>query len=496
MYKPNLILFQFLFIILLLTSCKDGSDKGKSTEERPNIIYILADDLGYRETGAYGQTIIKTPNIDRLADEGMKFTQHYSGSPVCAPSRCVLLTGKHTGNSYIRDNYELGGYLDENEGGQMPLPPNTPNIATMLRGAGYATGVIGKWGLGGPGSTGIPTQQGFDYFYGYLCQKQAHNYYPTHLWENEEWDTLNNTFFRAHQEFVGDPANPADYNKYKGNDYAMDKMAEKAMEFIENHKKGPFFLYLPFPAPHLALQVPDESLAMYNFQEDTAYFGDKGYLPQFRPLATYAAMITQMDMHIGNIIALVQELGLEENTVVMFSSDNGTTFDVGGVNRYYFNSLGELNGHKGRVLEGGIRVPFIVKWPGKVAPGSVSEHISAFWDILPTLRDMGGASYEYEIDGHSLLPTLLAQGNQEEHEFLYWEYHAYGAMQAVRMGDWKGIRLNIREHPDGHIALYNLANDVGETTDVSEKYPDVVAQIRTAMATRSLSHVKEWNPNW
>ena len=477
-------------------SCSESTTNFSEKTEQPNIIYILADDLGYRELGSYGQEIIKTPSLDKLAEEGMRFTQHYSGSPVCAPSRCVLLTSRHTGNSYIRDNYELGGFLDENEGGQMPLPPNTPNIASMLKEVGYTTGVIGKWGLGGPGSTGVPNKQGFDYFYGYLCQKQAHNYYPTHLWENNVWDTLNNIYFHPHQRFEGEVDNSSDFDKYKGNDYAMDKMAEKAEMFIRENQDDPFFLYLPFPVPHLALQVPDEALDMYPFPEDSVYLGNKGYLPHERPLAAYAAMITRMDEHIGKILTLVADLGLEDNTVVMFSSDNGATFDVGGVNRFFFNSVGELNGHKGRVLEGGIRVPFIVKWPGNVEPGTVSDHISAFWDILPTVRDITGASYPYEIDGISLLPTLLGESNQSEHEFLYWEYHAYGAMQAVRMGNWKGIRLNTREEPDGPIALYNLETDVGETTDVSEQYPDIVAQIEAAMASRTRSHVKAWNPAW
>jgi len=215
-------------------------------QQPPNIIFILADDLGYRELGCYGQEIILTPNVDQLAGEGMRFTQFYSGSTVCAPSRCVLLTGKHTGHAYVRDNYELGGWLDEDEGGQLALPGGTTTLATLLKERGYTTGVIGKWGLGGPGSEGVPTKQGFDFFYGYLCQKQAHNYYPTHLWKNEQWDTLNNSYFSPHQKFVGDENDLASYEKYKGKDYAQDEMAEEALKFIRENRENPFFLYLPF----------------------------------------------------------------------------------------------------------------------------------------------------------------------------------------------------------------------------------------------------------
>lgn len=493
MYKNGLILLLFLF----LASCNKIADPEKSSEVKPNIIYILADDLGYRETGAYGQTIIKTPSIDKLANEGMLFTQHYSGSTVCAPSRCVLLTGLHTGHSYIRGNYELGGYRDDNEGGQMPLPPHLPNMAKMLQDAGYVTGVIGKWGLGGPGSTGIPSKQGFDYFYGYLCQKQAHNYYPSHLWENNHWDTLRNEYFSPHQKWDGeDIHNPEEYKKYKGVDYAMDKMGEKALAFIRDHQYERFFLYLPFPVPHVSLQVPDVALLMYDHLDDTPYLGERSYLPHIRPHAAYAAMITRMDQHIGNVMALLKELDIEKSTIVMFSSDNGTTYN-GGVDMAFFNSLGELSGYKTWLGEGGIRVPFIVKWPGVVEPGSKTNHISAFWDILPTIRDITDGTYPNPVDGISLVPILTGHGDQQEkHDFLYWEYPARGGMQAVRMGRWKAIRLNTRKEPGGPIALYDLENDISETTDVSASHPDIVAKMEMAMSTRTRAHIKEWNPVW
>jgi arylsulfatase A-like enzyme len=249
----------------LAFSCSSAEPESSEqpTPHLPNIIYIMADDLGYQELGSYGQELIKTPYLDQLAEQGMRFTDFYAGSTVCAPSRCTLLTGKHTGHSYVRDNYELGDFSDENEGGQLPLPEGTFTLAGMLKEKGYHTGAIGKWGLGGPGSTGIPNQQGFDYFYGYLCQKQAHNYYPTHLWENEEWDTLDNTYFHPHQQFDGNHEKPDDYQKYKGQEYSQDLMAGKALEFIDQHHDQPFFLYLPFPVPHLALQVPVASLQQY-----------------------------------------------------------------------------------------------------------------------------------------------------------------------------------------------------------------------------------------
>ncbi len=481
-------------LLVLMIACESPREDA-ATEAPPNIVYILADDLGYGELGSYGQTKIKTPHLDRLAAEGLRFTQHYSGSPVCAPSRCTLLTGKHTGHCLVRDNYELGGFADDEERGQLPLPPGAFTLGRMLQNQGYATAAIGKWGLGGPGSTGIPNEQGFDLFYGYLDQKQAHNYYPTHLWRNTAWDTLRNAYFHPHQKLEGDENDPASYEPYKGQDYAADLMADEAVQFIRDHKDRPFFLYLPFPIPHVALQVPDEELAQYDGAfEETPYKGEKGYLPHPRPLSAYAAMISRMDAHIGRIMALLDELGLDDNTLVMFSSDNGPTY-AGGVDAAFFESAGPLREMKGSVYEGGIRVPMIARWPGRIAPGATTDHVSAFWDVVPTLAEITGATPPADIDGVSFLPTLLGQGEQAPSSELYWEYHGrnWNGAQAVRLGDWKGVRHGGHDDPNAPIELYNLATDIGEQHDVAAEHPDVVAQIKAIMDSRTVSEIERWN---
>ncbi len=460
----------------------------------PNIIYFLADDLGYGEVGAYGQELIQTPNLDRLATEGMRFTQHYSGSPVCAPSRCTLLTGRHTGHCYVRDNFELGGFADEEERGQLPLAPGTFTLGSMLQDAGYTTAAIGKWGLGGPGSTGEPNEQGFDFFYGYLDQKQAHNYYPTHLWKNGVWDSLGNKYFHPHQRFEGDDLNdPAAYDRYKGQDYAPDLMMDEAEAFIRRNAEQPFFLYVPHVVPHLALQVPDEALAQYDgVFDELPYPGGQGYLPHIRPTSAYAAMISRMDEHLGRLMSLLEELGLADNTMVIFSSDNGPTY-VGGVDVELFNSSGGLRGGKGEVYEGGIRVPMIAWWPGHIAPGTTTGHVSAFWDVMPTLAEIAGANPIAEVDGTSLLPVLLGQKAPPPSE-MYWEYHgrSWQGAQAVRIGDWKGVRLGGHDDPEAPIELYNLADDPAETNDMATQHPDIVGRIDAIMRSRSPSHIERW----
>lgn len=449
---------------------------------RPNIIFILADDLGYGELGCYGQEKIRTPNIDRLASLGMRFTQHYSGSPVCAPSRCVLLTGKHTGHAFIRDNDEMPErgdvWHDPELEGQRPLPPGTITVASLLKEAGYTTGAIGKWGLGGPASTGEPNRQGFDFWFGYLCQRAAHNYYPTHLWKNGEKFLLEgNAYFFPHQRFPEgkDPYDRNSYKQYRGKTYAMDVMVKEALAFIRENASRPFFLYLPFPVPHAAIQVPDDSLKEYEgaFPEKP-YLGDKGYLPHPTPRAGYAAMVTRMDREIGRILALLKKLGLEERTLVIFSSDNGPTFN-GGTDSEFFQSTGPLRGLKTTLYEGGIRVPMIAAWPGKIPAGTVTDNISAFWDVLPTIMDVVGLPAPEGIDGISFLPTLIGKPEkQKPHPYLYWEYHS---RQAVRMGDWKALR----KAPDGQIELYNLKNDIGEKHDVAERHPEIVRKMRMIM---------------
>jgi len=454
----------------------------KDTPVPPNIIFILADDLGYGELGSYGQTKIRTPNLDRMAAQGMRFTQHYSGSPVCAPSRCVLLTGKHTGHAYIRDNDELSErgdvWRDPDLEGQRPLLPDTITIGTLLQKAGYTTAAIGKWGLGSPGNAGAPHLQGFDLWFGYLCQRVAHNYYPTHLWKNDKKYILEgNDYFFPHQKFPEDrdPSNPASYSDYAGQVYSMDPMVEVALEFIQKNQNRPFFLFLPFIVPHVSIQVPEDSLKEYEgaFPE-TPYKGEKGYLPHPKPRAGYAAMITRMDREIGKIMTLLQELGLDEDTLVLFSSDNGPTFN-GGTDSEFFNSAGPLRGLKTMLYEGGIRVPLIARWPGKIVPGSVSEHISSFWDYLPTFTELVGADTPKDIDGISFLPTLLDHPDeQKKHEFLYWEYQG---KQAVRLGNWKAYRGSV----DAKIELYNLNNDISEQHDVAAMNSEITAQIEDIM---------------
>jgi arylsulfatase len=454
---------------------------GGETDRPPNIILVLADDLGYGELGSYGQEKIRTPHIDRLAAEGMRFTDHYSGSPVCAPSRDVLLTGLHTGHSYIRANDELSDrgdvWRDLSLEGQRPILANTYTIGTMLQDAGYVTGAIGKWGLGGPGSTGEPNSQGFDHWYGYLCQRIAHNYYPPWLWRNTEKDSLEeNEYFHPHQRLPedADPFDPASYEPYAGGQYSMDLMAEEALEFIRHNKDEPFFLYVPFPVPHVSLQVPEESLAEYDGAfEETPYRGDKGYLPHRAPRAAYAAMITRMDREIGRIMVLLEELGLDDNTIVFFTSDNGPTFN-GGTDSEFFNSAGPLRGLKTQLYEGGIRVPLIARWPGRIEPGSTSGQLSAFWDFLPTLADLAGTEVRADVDGISIVPTLLGYDDQQQPEYLYWEYTG---RQAVRMGRWKAYRAAI----DAPIELYDLRADIGESNDVAAENPEVVARMARIM---------------
>jgi len=445
-----------------LTGCGCGDQKEKTTP--PNIIFILADDLGYNEPGCYGQEIIKTPNIDRIAAEGMRFTQHYSGSPVCAPSRCVLLTGKHTGHSYVRNNFEVKG--GDGFWGQKPIPDTTITIAEILKSECYATAAIGKWGLGKTGSEGDPSNQGFDLFYGFNCQRHAHNHYPRFLIKNQDTIWL-----------VGNT------RELTGEQYSQDLFIEEALQFIKNNETTPFFLYLPFAIPHLSIQVPEESLAEYKGIIPEDDYIHKGYLKHPFPRAGYAAMITHMDKGIGQIMALLEELNIEDNTLIIFTSDNGPTFNrLGGSDSEFFKSAGTFRGLKGSVYEGGIRVPFVARWPGKIEPGTTNDFVCAFQDILPTLSEVAGVSDKNpdNIHGISFAPTLLGKTNQEEHEYLYMEFASYGGQQMVRTGDWKGVRQNMFKD-SLHIELYNLSDDIGEQNDVSEQHPEIVEQIRKIM---------------
>ena len=453
--------------------------------KQPNIIFILGDDLGYSELGCYGQQKIRTPNIDRLAAEGMRFTQHYSGNAVCAPSRCVLMTGMHPGHAFIRDNREV------QPEGQWPIPSGTVTLAALLKSKGYRTGAFGKWGLGGPGSSGDPLKQGVDRFYGYNCQRVAHNYYPTHLWDDDRRVRLNNPEFSAHQRLPENAilSDPASYAAYAGTEYAPDLITEQALRFIRENTGHPFFLYYPTTVPHLALQVPADSLREYLGRwDDPPYTGMNGYLPHFAPRAAYAAMITRMDREVGRMVTLVRELGLEEDTIFVVSSDNGPTYDrIGGSDSEFFRSAGTFRGLKGSLYEGGNRVPCIVRWSGRIASGTSSDRVTGFEDWMPTLLELAGSpkAAPNDIDGVSFAPTLLG-GRQDARSFLYREFPGYGGQQYVRIGNWKGVRQNLNPDardakPNMHIELYNLEDDPSETRDLSGERPDVVARIAKIM---------------
>jgi arylsulfatase len=483
-------------ILILCSLTLFGCNTKKKEKSPPNIIYFLADDLGYGEVGVYGQTKIKTPNIDALAKNGMMFTQHYSGAPVCAPARYVFLTGKHTGHAFIRGNDEWNErgdvwnyekvFLDSSLEGQRPIPKNTVTLGDQLKKAGYKTSILGKWGLGAPETDGIPNLQGFDFFYGYNCQRQAHNLYPAHLWENSEKILLDNELIAPNTKLdsLADAYSDQSYSKFNQNEYAPKKIQQKALSFIEENKDNPFFMYYASPLPHLPLQAPKDYVDRYReiFGEEEPYTGDDSYFPNRYPKATYAAMISYLDDQLGEIIALLKEKGIYENTVIIFSSDNGPTY-LGGVDFNYFESSKPFsNGYgrtKGFVYEGGIRIPLIASWPNHIKPNTKSNHISAFYDLMPTICDIAGIESPDSIDGISFKSTLLDQ-KQKQHDFLYWEFPSYNGQQAVRLGKWKGIRKNIF---DGNleIELYNLEIDLKEQVDVSSQYPKIVKKIKTIM---------------
>jgi arylsulfatase A-like enzyme len=454
----------------------------------PNIVFMLADDLGYGEIGCYGQKKIRTPNLDRLSAGGMRFTQHYSGNAVCAPSRCVLMTGKHPGHAWVRDNGEV------KPEGQIPLPASEVTIASLLKARGYTTGAFGKWGLGPVGSEGDPMRHGFDRFFGYNCQRVAHNSYPTHLWDNAERVPLRNADFSPHQRLTTNaaPGSADSYRGFTGVDYAPDRIGEQARAFIRANKDRPFFLYYPTTVPHLALQVPEDSVKEYEGQwPDPPYPGGNSYLPNRTPRAAYAAMVTRMDREVGRFMELIRELGLEENTIFVFTSDNGPTYDrLGGSDSAFFDSAAGLRGLKGSLYEGGIRVPLIVSWSGHIAAGSVQSRVCGFEDWLPTLLELAGAADAAPpgIDGISLVPTLLGRP-QEPRPFLYREFPGYGGQQFVRVGDWKAVRQKLlpggrNATPRTQIELFDLSQDRSETKDVAADHPEVVARLGAIMRSQ------------
>jgi arylsulfatase A-like enzyme len=474
--------FFFIFLIITLYSCEDSKLK------QPNIIYILADDLGYGELGVYGQKHIETPNIDNLSKTGMLFTNHYSGAPVCAPARSVLLTGMHQGNTHIRANGEWSErgdvwsfqamFDDPNLEGQRPLLDSILTVANVLQDNGYKTGMVGKWGLGAPLTSSIPNKKGFDFFYGYNCQRQAHTLYPTHLWENENRHILNNYIVTKKEGLEGkDPYNQESYNKFNQKDYAPTLMHNEALDFIEKNKNNPFFLYYASPLPHLPLQAPDDWVKYYNKKlgEEDPYIG-KSYYPNRTPKATYAAMISYLDEQVGEIVTKLKDIGQYENTLIIFTSDNGPTH-VPQVDSKFFNSTGifvnSRTTMKGSVNEGGIRVPMIASWPNTIKAGSITNHISAFYDFFETALDIANIKKPFPTDGISFYPTLLG-ADQNKHDYLYWEYPASGGLQAIRMGKWKGLKKNLFKGKS-ELQLFDLSKDLKELNDLSEEFPEIVS---------------------
>lgn len=462
-------IFLFPVLILLMVSCQNKTAQ-KETPLKPNIVYIIADDLGYGDLSCYGQTKFSTPNIDKMAENGMLFTQHYAGTTVCAPSRSSLMTGQHTGHTPIRGNKE---WKPE---GQWPIPDSTFTMAEMLKEAGYVTGAFGKWGLGYPGSEGDPNMQGFDQFFGYNCQRLAHNYYPAHLWDNQTKVML--------EENTGD----------KFAQYAPKIIHEKALEFIDKNNPEisgkPFFLFYPNVIPHAELLLPEENLSEFRgkFEPEKVYKGaepgDNGfrtgsYGTQPESHAAFVAMVTLLDTQVGEIMEKLKELGLEKNTLVIFTSDNGPHKE-GGADPDYFNSNGPLKGYKRDLYEGGIRVPMLAFWDGKIVAGTESDHISAFWDVMPTVAEMAGVDAPKNIDGISFLPTLLGE-NQPEHNYLYWEFHEQGGKKALRKGDWKLVQLQVLNPEKTTVELYDLSKDIGEENNVAAENPEVVKELLELM---------------
>ena len=462
---PGPLPLQVLFVVLVaaLWSPPPSAAAADAPVRRPNLIFVLADDLGYGDLGCYGQKKIRTPHIDRLAAEGTRFTQFYSGAPVCAPARCTLLTGLHTGHAHVRDNGELPTE------GQRPIPDATVTLAEVLKSGGYRTGVVGKWGLGGPGTEGEPNRQGFDHWFGYLCQRQAHRFYPQHLWRNGEKVVLQGN------------------QGGKRGQYSHDLVADEALQFVRDAAAGakggrPFFLYVAFTTPHVDLDVPEDSMQPYLGQWEEKAFPGNHYRAEKHPRAAYAGMISRMDRDVGRLMALLKELNIGENTLVLFSSDNGPSY-AGGADAAFFNSAGGLRGLKGQLFEGGIRVPLVARWPGRVPAGKTNDHVAAMWDLLPTFADAGGCDLPrgLNLDGVSFLPALLGRPGQKSHDHLYWESPARQGAQAVRIGDWKGVRLGVKRDPAAKVQLFDLKSDPAESRDVAGEHPEVVVKIERVM---------------
>lgn len=441
---------------------------------RPNIVVILADDLGYNELGCYGQEKIPTPNIDRLAKEGVRLTRFYAASPLCAPTRCSLLTGKHQGHAAIRGNKELGEFSIRSIEGQHPLPSGERTIAEALRASGYATGLVGKWGLGGSRPGQRPNDHGFDRFYGLLCQRRAHDHYPAYLWSDHDVDPLpGNAVRNAHQRIEAPLESEEAYlHRFGGAVYAPEAMADEAVRFLRKNRDRPFFLYYAPTLPHVTLAAPREWVDRFpRSWDDAPYLGEDGYLPCARPRATYAAMIAYLDHTVGRILEELDRLGIARNTVVIFTSDNGATTE-GGVDRDFFRSNSPLRDGKRSLYEGGIRMPFLVRWPGRITPGSVSDQPAACYDLPRTLAEIAGAEFG-EGDGISIVPALQG-GSLRRARPLYFESEAAEGMQAVIFdGRIKVLRPRLKADPD-LAEVYDLENDPGETRNLASERPDWV----------------------
>jgi arylsulfatase A-like enzyme len=416
-----------------------------SGSNRPNLIFILADDLGYGDLGCYGQTRIKTPQLDQMAREGTRFTQCYAGDTVCAPSRSCLMTGQHTGHTRVRGN-EL-----------YPLRPEDQTIAQLLHDAGYHTGLVGKWGLGEPDTTGAPTRKGFDEFLGYTNQRHAHNSYPSYLWRNAQKLPLPNEVPNEDKEGAGVAS--------KRVVYSQDLFLSEALAFLERNARQPFFLYLACTLPHANNEAKDHGMEV----PDASLYAKENWPAQEK---NKAALISRLDADVGKVLDKLKQLSLDTNTIVFFASDNGPHKE-GGVDPEFFHSSGPFRGIKRDLYEGGIRVPMIVRWPGHVLPGRLSDQVWAFWDFLPTAAELARVPLPKQIDGISMVPTLLGRPQFKQHRFFYWEFHEGGSKQAVRMDSWKAVRLA----PGAPLELYDLKQDPGETRDVALKHPRVVAKI-------------------
>jgi arylsulfatase A-like enzyme len=429
----------------------------------PNIVFILADDLGYGDLGCYGQQTIRTPRLDRMASEGVRFTQAYAGTTVCAPSRCSLMTGMHTGHARIRGN------------DRYPLKPEDQTVAEVLRAAGYHTALIGKWGLGDPGTTGAPCEQGFDEFFGYADQLHAHNYYPTFLWRNDHKVPLPNVVPNEDKVGAGVATSRVAYSH--------DLFANEAIAFLERNRDRPFFLYLAFTLPHANNEARKQGMEV---PSDEPYGAESW--PQ--PEKNKAAMISRLDRDVGRVLDTLQELQLDSRTIVFFASDNGPHRE-GGVDPAFFRSSGPLRGIKRDLYEGGIRVPMIVRWPGRIRPGHVSQQVLAFWDFLPTAAALAGLKAPEGVDGVSMLPALLGSGSVAPRRYLYWEFHENGSKQAIRWKDWKAVRLG----PGEPLDLYDLRRDPSEWYNVASAHPDLVARIERYLASaRSESEIWKLRP--